>query len=283
MYFFRLFWKRSRWANGLNSMNNSILNQSEFIKSTYEIMIGLRTPYEFYALLKATATKLDFHNYAVLHLPKEQDQHIRPAFIATNWPPELIAEYDQNKLLRNSPIMSRLRASPDPVLYDIETMAQSRPKYEMALVRDLFTLFKIPRGVYFPCHDGAGRKGAVAFMGERSLPSGEEIALLHLLCHYAYSHMHLLLAGQGENQPLKPREIECLELAALGRTNGECATLLKVSETTISGYFASIGRKLSARNKPHMVAIAYERDLIHPNVMRPTIGGQGTVQQTRAF
>lgn len=254
-------------------MAEVIARHAEFILSSYDDMAQLRTPYEVYALLKATAAKLGYSHYAVLHLPKEQDEFIRQALIATNWPPELIAEYDRHKLLASSAIMSSLRAEPNPVLYDVETMNLGRSGDGEYITRDLFVGFGIPRGVYFPSYNVSGGRGAIGFMGDRPLPGKDELAMLHLLCHYAFGHMHFLLIDRELEQPLKPREIECLEWAARGKTNGECAALMQVSETTISGYFAAIGRKLSAFNKTHMVAIAYERGLIHPQVIRPNVRG----------
>ena len=246
-------------------MPDSIKKNSSFIVACYEEMRSLETPYEFYSVLKKVASQLEFSNYVILDIPPEHNTHIRPAFLATNWPSELIAEYDRHKLLNNSPIISALRSSQEPVNYDVETLPLDRPDDEKTLARDLFVRFGVPRGVYFPCYDGAGRKGAIAFMGTRSLLSSGETAMLHLLCHYAFGHVHMLLDTNEEGETLKPREVESLEWAARGKTNAECAILMGVSETTVAGYFASVGRKLSASNKTHMVAIAYERGLIHPH------------------
>lgn len=243
-------------------MPQNISKHSAFIVDCYEQVTKLETPYEFYSLLKEIATRLGFSNYVLLHVPEQNETHIRPAFIATNWPSELIREYDENKLLHNSPVIKELRESSQPIFCDVEEIPLNRPGGEKNLARDLFVRFNIPKGVYFPCYDGSGRKGAIAFMGERDLPQRGETAILHLLSHYAFGHIHLLLENQQTNSVLKPREIACLTLAAKGKTNADCAAALNVSETTIAGYFASIGRKLSAHNKTHMVAIAYEQGLL---------------------
>lgn len=252
-------------------MPEAIKRNSSFIVACYEKVRGLETPYEFYALLKQVATQLEFSNYVILDVPSVKNQDLRPAFLATNWPAELISEYDRHKLLNNSPIIAALRSSQEPIVYDVEQIPLDRPDDEKILVRDLFIRFKVPRGIYFPCYDGAGRKGAIAFMGERPFLSSGEIAMLHLLCHYAFGHVHMLLDVHDDGEPLKPREVECLEWAARGKTNADSAILMGVSETTIAGYFASIGRKLSAYNKTHMVAIAYERGLIHPQAGARTV------------
>ncbi|WP_422040673.1 autoinducer binding domain-containing protein [Roseibium sp.] len=245
-------------------MPENLCKHSEFIVSCYERVTRLETPGELFSLLKETATALGFTNYAVVFLPDRQDRQIRSAFVATNVSSDLVAEYDRHRLLENSPVMSALRTDRKPVEYDVEHLPLQRSEEQTAVIRELFIRHKVPRGVFLPCYDHVGRKGAIAFMGERPLPTSGETAMLHLLCHYAFGHLHLLLSASQRTKELTPREIECVELAALGKTNLECGLILGVSETTIAGYFSSVSRKLNAANKTHIVALAYERGLIAP-------------------
>lgn len=245
-------------------MPENLCKHSEFIVSCYERVTRLETPFELFSLLKETAKALGFTNYGIVFLPDRQDRLIRSAFIATNVSADLVAEYDRHRLLENSPVMSALRTDRKPVEYDVEHLPLQRPEEQSEVIRDLFARHKVPRGIFLPCYDNVGRKGAIAFMGERPLPTSGEKAMLHLLCHFAFGHLHLLLTANQKTKDLTPREIECVELAALGKTNVECGLILGVSETTIAGYFSSISRKLNATNKPHIVATAYERGLIAP-------------------
>lgn len=242
----------------------NISKHSELIASCYEKTTQLETPYELFSMLRELATELGYANYAIVYLPEEGERNIRSAFLATNVPAELIAEYDSHKLLDTSPVMSALSVNRGPIDYDVDNIPQGRSEEQTALVTMLFKQYGIPRGVFFPCYDNVGRIGAVAFMGERPLPTLGERAILHLLSHFAFGHLHLLLKAADRSKSLSPREIECVELAALGKTNSECAMILGVSETTIAGHFASVARKLTASNKTHIVALAYEMGLIRP-------------------
>ena len=246
-------------------MPQNVIDHADFLVSCYEKITQLETPAELLSLLKEIADELGYSSYSVVHLPDERDPNIRPAFFATDVPPELIEEYDRNRFLDNSPVIAALRESPMPVEYDVSNLPVDRPPEEVNPVRSLFIKHGLPRGVYYPCYDSAGRKGAIAFMGERPLPERGEKAMLHLLSHYVFGHLHLLLSAHETKKSLKPRELECLHLAARGKTNAECAMILNVSETTIAGYYASIARKLVAANKPHMVAIALEQGIIQPS------------------
>ena len=251
----------------------TVIGSADFLATCYEKIAQLETPSELLSLLKEIADEMGFTSYSVLHLPDEIDRNIRPAFFATNVPPELIEEYDRNRYLDNSPVIAALRDSSKPVEYDVLNLPVHRPSEEEGPVKSLFIKHCIPRGVFYPCYDSARRKGAIAFMGERPLPERSESAILHLLSQYAFDHLHLLLSAHEKKKSLKPRELECLRLAARGKTNAECALILNVSETTIAGYYASIARKLVAANKPHMVAIALEQGIIQPATQNriPTI------------
>ena len=61
---------------------------------------------------------------------------------------------------------------------------------------------------------------------------------------------------------LTSREIEVLELVALGRTNLEIADGLGISENTVKFHMKNILQKLHARNRAEVVAYALRSGLI---------------------
>ncbi len=72
----------------------------------------------------------------------------------------------------------------------------------------------------------------------------------------------MVVAGQenrGLAEPLSQRELEVLDLMALGRTNQEIARQLFISPGTVKAHTASIYRKLDVANRTEAVARA--RDL----------------------
>ena len=66
----------------------------------------------------------------------------------------------------------------------------------------------------------------------------------------------------GERPLLSPRERECLQWTAGGKTTWEIAAILEISQNTIDGYIASAARKLGAVNRTQAVAEALRRRLI---------------------
>lgn len=66
--------------------------------------------------------------------------------------------------------------------------------------------------------------------------------------------------------PLSPRERECLELAAIGRTVADMEIMLGISERTARAYLDSARHKLNCLNRDHAIAKAVKLGLIQPRL-----------------
>jgi LuxR family transcriptional regulator, quorum-sensing system regulator BjaR1 len=243
------------------SQDDSIFDANS-LAQFYEKVHGVESAHELFSLIKRVAATFGFNYYSILYIPEAVDTQFRPHFVSTDWPEGLLAEYDKHDLLANSPIIRKLRSERTPVLFDLDTINLDRPKSELPATFDMFRKYKMPRGVYFPCFDARGRKGAVSFAGERELPKADETPILHMLGSYAFNRLHSLLKNDIANAGLTKREKDCLALAARGKTTSESSESLGISENTVAGYLASTSKKLSARNKAHMISIAYETGLL---------------------
>lgn len=67
------------------------------------------------------------------------------------------------------------------------------------------------------------------------------------------------------DQPLSPRRLEILRLAANGRTSAEIARELWISEESVKSHMQLAYRALGARDRANAVAIALVRGLIAPH------------------
>lgn len=65
-----------------------------------------------------------------------------------------------------------------------------------------------------------------------------------------------------QRRPLTDREKEILDLAARGYDFRDTATELAISTDTVKSHLKRIYIKLDARNKPHAVALAYQKGII---------------------
>jgi DNA-binding NarL/FixJ family response regulator len=68
--------------------------------------------------------------------------------------------------------------------------------------------------------------------------------------------------GFAEDIKLTPREIEIIHFVGLGLTNQEIAKILFLSPQTIKSHIKNVLWKVNARNRTHMVSLAWEQELL---------------------
>jgi DNA-binding NarL/FixJ family response regulator len=70
--------------------------------------------------------------------------------------------------------------------------------------------------------------------------------------------------GGAATDPLTARELEVLRAIALGRSNGEIADELVISELTVKSHVGRIFTKLGLRDRPAAIVYAYDNGLVAP-------------------
>lgn len=70
--------------------------------------------------------------------------------------------------------------------------------------------------------------------------------------------------ARGAVDPLTARELEVLQAIALGRSNGEIADELVISELTVKSHVGRIFTKLGLRDRPAAIVYAYDHGLVRP-------------------
>lgn len=118
--------------------------------------------------------------------------------------------------------------------------------------------------------EGAFAAGAAAYVLKSAEPSEVTVAT-----RQAFSDVRSLYtsvpgaetveADPGTEHPLTPRETEVLALAAEGRSNGEIASSLRVTEQTVKLHLANTYRKLGVANRTQAANRARELGLASGN------------------
>lgn len=122
-------------------------------------------------------------------------------------------------------------------------------------------------GLSIPVQDHAAGPGLVALIGQdfdlaRALAASAAGALVLAAADLHHSVLSSMRPAAAASATLTSREIECLRLAALGRTVAETGDVLGITSRTVEFHLKNVTEKLGAANKIHAVAIAISHGLV---------------------
>lgn len=222
-----------------------------------------RTEYQLLDVCGRIAIQFDLPHFMIMNLPNAEDHKLSDLGLVSNWPEFLIAAYDTNNLLDYSPIVSNLRTSAAPLVFDVESINKDREDGNALLVAQLFKSFGINSGVYFSVNLANGQLGAVSFSGSGQPPDHEKIVQLNYLSNLIYSKINQLSSSDEKPEfNLKKNEINCLKWTSQGKTSWEIASIMGLSEHTVNHYLTSAAQKLDTSNRTHAVSKAIRLKII---------------------
>jgi DNA-binding CsgD family transcriptional regulator len=132
---------------------------------------------------------------------------------------------------------------------------QQRELYEEA------AQFGIRNGFTIPIHDNQGLVAAVTFAADERRPQfdrsiKEHARVLQFMAIYFHAHARRKLAPDRVvgGVSLSPREFECLNWAAQGKSAWETGRILGISRHTVATYLENVKAKLGVRTTVQAVA-----------------------------
>lgn len=114
-----------------------------------------------------------------------------------------------------------------------------------------------------PLHSATARRYCLVMLGNTELTDYEQVASLSLDAAVIFQRYFEVVLSKEADGTLNEREIQVTKWTSEGKTSGEIATILGLSEHTINTYIATIFRKLDVVNRAQMVSSALRRGLIH--------------------
>ncbi len=194
---------------------------------------------------------------------------------------DFIGAYAEGEFAGFDPVVRRAAASNSPFLWTDCTdyrkaLRPARGKKSRA--RQLVELandFGYRDGYVIPCHarDQQGRPVSALislyWQGDRRdlVRPGCMPYWLRLVAQVYHERLLALRVRPDETlavPALTDRERECLVWACRGKTNGETADILLISERTVEFHITNAMKKLGVYNKVHCVAVAVQLGLVSP-------------------
>jgi DNA-binding CsgD family transcriptional regulator len=223
---------------------------------------GLKTQFDVFRFMKRLTEAYRCRAFMVLNLPPVTSFELQSNSVINNWPAELLATYDQEGLMTNSPVLRRLRNSTLPFIHET-TASTNRDDGRAQLITALFERCRMTRCIYLPTHDASGLRGAVSLAGDRELFTPEEIKDLCYIAIHVFDRLaEIRNMDIRVTDALTDREIDCLNWTAAGKTSAEIAEILTLSEHTVNHYLNRATKKLDTVNRTQAVAKALRVGLI---------------------
>jgi LuxR family transcriptional activator of conjugal transfer of Ti plasmids len=221
---------------------------------------GLSSALEREALRDAmaeAATALDLSCFAYLTIRPPRGS--APQLIST-YPSDWTNYYLQNGYERFDPVIMQALHYPEPFEWGLGFGSTEPSELQRTLLEEA-AKFGIRCGFTVPIHNSRGPMAAVTFAADERRPQfvrciREHARVLQLMAVYfdAHARRKLGLDHSIDGVTLSPREFECLEWAAKGKTAWETGHILGISRRTAAFHLDNAKAKLGVHSICQAVA-----------------------------
>jgi LuxR family quorum sensing-dependent transcriptional regulator len=190
----------------------------------------------------------------------QQKDHV----LLCDWPNEWLERYLTRNYVDHDPVVSHLKLLRAPFQWREAVQSMPADKSSDEVMRDARE-FKLRDGLAFPLVTLEGQIALVSLGGEAVELSDSEFAMVSLASTYAIGRAMQLQTTTSkviEHIELTPRERECLQWAAVGKSEWEISQILGISEHTSEKHLLNAKSKLGAANRVQAVAEAIRHGYI---------------------
>lgn len=181
--------------------------------------------------------------------------HLKDIMFISNWPEELTEHRIQNLAIIHDPIAKCALKSKRPFRWsDAHKYASTHGQRVVDMVHD----YGIHDGWMFPMHALDSISGGVSLGGKDPEISSDELLELEIVAQTAYYCIEDMMGPFPYQRiaQLSPRETECVQLAAGGKSNWEIAEILGLAEDSVNKTLRRAYTKLDATNRAHAVSLS---------------------------
>jgi LuxR family transcriptional regulator, quorum-sensing system regulator BjaR1 len=118
--------------------------------------------------------------------------------------------------------------------------------------------FGMVDGFVVPSHCSNGALGMISFMGPLSIDHVAQAYMQQLAIYYkaAMKRLDTILEPKPKEGPLTPRQLECIQWIAGGKSDWEIGVILGLSESTINRHVERAKERLGVRTRMQVVVEA---------------------------
>jgi LuxR family transcriptional regulator, quorum-sensing system regulator BjaR1 len=223
-----------------------------------------------YASVKSVFNKsvkdLGVSSFIICDVPPDAPPGAKEIY-ASGWDREWEERYLSKKYAIYDPVPNSVNWKADPYYWREVEKVHNKNSIAATIMNEARSEFGMYAGYCVPIHGLRGISGLVSVAsGDPSWALSErEEAALHVISLYAYEAVRRIrskTSPSGGGFKLSPREIECIEWVAAGKTSWEIGMILGISVDTVSEYLKSASKKLGTCSRAHLVARSHRLNII---------------------
>jgi len=209
---------------------------------------------ETWSAFMAFACTFGFTHGGLADMPGPHER-IEDTTLCLSWPEEWRQRYFENNYIAEDPANLYLKRSHTPFTWEEMLATQSYTKQQRRIVSEasefgLFSGFIVPL-------PGVGMGPAlVTVAGGQVELSVRNRAALHLAAIYTHARVRVLSKRNARlvaAPQLSPRERECLQWVAVGKSDWEISEILSISEKTVNTHLERVKKKCGVRTRTQAV------------------------------
>jgi LuxR family transcriptional regulator, activator of conjugal transfer of Ti plasmids len=213
------------------------------------------------------AAALDLSCFAYLSISSRPG--VAPQLIST-YPSAWTKHYLQSHYEHFDPVIIQALGHPEPFKWGLAAGSTVLSEPQRKLFEDA-AKFGIRYGFTVPIHDGRGPTAAVTFATderrsqfERSINVHARVLQLMVVYFHAHARRKLAPSRVVDGVSLSPREFECLEWVAQGKSAWEIGRILGISRRTAAFHLDNAKLKLGVHSISQAVArLVASRSIMH--------------------
>ncbi len=210
----------------------------------------------------------DYYRFALI-IPMSMQ---RPKVVLFNQCPDSwVQTYTDNNMLACDPVIQLARKQTLPIYWNrLDERARFLQEGRMD-VMGLAAEFGLRNGISFPLHGAAGETGILSFITSERASSDlllESSPILSWMANYIFEAAIRVVRMRDSDQhaALTERETECLFWASEGKTSGEIACILGITERTVNYHLNQVTRKTGSMNRYQAIAKGISSGILLPNL-----------------
>ncbi|RWI65625.1 MAG: LuxR family transcriptional regulator [Mesorhizobium sp.] len=213
---------------------------------------------DFQTAMAGAAAGFELVTFAYLSMPQQRSTEPR---LISNYPAGWTAHYLQNRYQKVDPVIIRARCGGCPFRWGSDMRGFATSQAEQKLFEEAAG-FSIRCGLTIPIVDRRNWMAAMTFAADEPNPVFLRVAeryeqALQLMATCFHVSVRRKLSGNRtvDGVSLTPREYECLQWAARGKSALDIAGILGITQRTATFHLDNAKKKLGVRTKNQAVAL----------------------------